>query len=405
MQLTRRDCLRLAALGAAGALLPRGLFASTPRVGAGVIEPGNPGLLILVELAGGNDGLNTLIPATDPAYAAARPTIQLSDGWAVEETDANGMRFTMHPALAPLQTAWRAGDMAAVPGLGYTTPNRSHFRSIDIWQMAGTGDHIPETGWASRVLRHLPTGDRFAEAVVLGGGGLGPTRGGGIRALAMKEPDRFVAAADKAPMVADGTTSMNPALAHVLAVGDGIRQADQVLTERLEAAPQALSVTFPDTSLGHQCTVAAQLVRLGSTPPLIHLRLKGFDTHADQLERQQALLDELATCLALLRSELIASGQWNRTTIATYAEFGRRVAENGSGGTDHGAANVQFVLGGRVRGGIHGPHPSLTELHRGDLIYTQEMHAYWRGLAAGAWGIDPGLVTGRDGDVLALHRA
>ena len=203
-------------------------------------------------------------------------------------------------------------------------------------------------------------------------------------------------------MVEMGAQSDNPALAHVLAIGEGIRDADDVLTKRLEAAPQKLAVEFPDTSLGNQCATATRLIRLGATPPLIHLRLRGFDTHSDQLNRQEVLLADLAASIAALRSDLIAAGAWDSTTIATYSEFGRRVAENGSAGTDHGAANTHFVFGGRIKGGINGEHPTLANLHRGDLIHTQNMHDYWRGLAHIAWQADTALVTGQAGNIIKL---
>ena len=195
-------------------------------------------------------------------------------------------RFGLHPAMAPLEPAWTAGECAAVPGLGYDNPNRSHFRSIDIWQLGGSPANLPSDGWATRVLADLPANpERVADAVVLGGGGLGPVRGNSIRALSMKDPAHFLKAAKDAPMadpdMADMSgmaemeaaapmtgspaTARGNALDHVLAVGAGIGDAERVLRERLDGAP-ASQVTFPETGLGQQAKTAADLIRIGGAP-------------------------------------------------------------------------------------------------------------------------------------------
>lgn len=360
MRPTRRDLLRFGAALPALGLLPRAVHAAPP----------SRRTLVLVELNGGNDGLNTLVPFADPAYAALRPRLALPRDQLWRLTDA----LALHPALAPLQPLWAADKIAIVAGVGYPAPNRSHFRSIEIWNGATDSDAVAPNGWIER-LRGV-SGRGPVDGVVLGGPS-GPLGGAGLRSVNLHNPQRFLR---KAAGLSDGTrTAPNPALAHVLRVRAGAQQAAEAIRRQLtRGAPVALP--FPRSKLGRQLEVAARLLASGGPLPVIKVQHSGFDTHANQAGKHARLLGQLAEALVAFRAALVAMGRWQDTLICTYAEFGRRPKENGSRGTDHGTAAPHFLLGGRVKGGLYGQQPSLTRLAGGDLAH----HVDYRRLYATA---------------------
>lgn len=341
--------------------------------------------LILVKLAGGNDGFNTVVPYADPAYRRARPGIGLTDG----EVLPLGEGLGLHPGLAPLEPAWAAGDLAIVRGVGYSPPDRSHFRSMDVWETAGDPGAPRPDGWLKRVLLSRPEAVPLAMLVI--GSDPQVAVAGGLAALEVSAD-----AAPPSPATAaapEESSSPNPALAHVLAVQRQLALAQAGLGEALSALP-ALATPFPEHELGRRLRLAAQLVAAGSPAPVILVPVTGFDTHAGQRAVHDALLAAVGEGLAALRAALIETGAWELATVASYSEFGRRLAENGSGGTDHGTAAPQLVLGGAVAGGWHGVQPSLTDLDDQDPLPTVDFRAYLAGLAAAGLGIDAAGTVG-----------
>lgn len=319
--------------------------------------------LVLVELAGGNDGLNTVVPYDDPAYAAARPRIAVQRDQVLQLDHQLGF----HPQLEPLMGAWKARDLAVVRGVGYARPNRSHFRSIDIWETASDSHQVLTDGWIARVLLNRKRDPRsVADAVVLGGKSSRVVEGDGIRAVAMTNPDRFVRQARG--VRANRTRARNPALGHILAVQSQIDRAAYRLGELAARTPNVRG-DFPGP-LGRQMRVAARLILAGARIPVIKVSLGGFDTHINQAGRHRNLMRLLGQNLAAFRGALKQGGAWDNTLVMTYSEFGRRVRQNGSGGTDHGTAAPHMLMGGRVKGGLYGVQPSLTNLEAGDLRHA-----------------------------------
>jgi len=323
-------------------------------------------ILILVELSGGNDGLNTVVPHEDERYRALRPRLALPSADLVPL----GGGFALHGALRPLATAWEARELAVVQGLGYPAPNRSHFRSIEIWETGSDSDEFLGDGWLARTIRGAERPkERAADSIILGRDDPGPLDGEGLSNIVLGEPGEFARRARRLdPAPGPGGRS---ALDHILEVSDEIRRAAEVIEERRKNAP-ALGVTFPTTRFGQQCETAAQLLAAELPIAVVKLFHGGFDTHANQLPTHARLLGELAGGLAALRDALVKAKVWDRVHVATYSEFGRRAGENGSGGTDHGAAAPHFVLGGKVKGGLHGAAPDLGELADGDLRFTTD---------------------------------
>ncbi|AIT20821.1 hypothetical protein BTN_2987 [Burkholderia thailandensis E254] len=363
----RRDFLALASLaGAAGVSLsmPHAFAAASAASGAkgaiganGAIDMAGAArysnLLILVELKGGNDGLNTVIPYADPLYRTLRPTIGVKREQVVQLDE----RAALHPALEPLVPIWRDGRLAIVDGVGYPQPNLSHFRSIEIWDTASRADEYLREGWLTRAFAQAGVPPGFAaDGIVLGSAEMGPLANG-ARAIALVNPAQFARAARLVQPVS--LREQNPALAHVIDIeNDIVKAADRL---RPHAGTPALATAFPGGPFGASVKTAMQVLAACDTPQrtpapgqgvaALRLTLNGFDTHQNQPGQQAGLLKQLALGFVAMRSALIELGRWNDTLVMTYAEFGRRARENQSNGTDHGTAAPHFVMGGRVRGG------------------------------------------------------
>jgi uncharacterized protein (DUF1501 family) len=280
-RLYRRDVLRLAAGVVAGAFLPGVLSAGDPPTSTtGSIDLRRA--VLLIELRGGNDGLNTVVPFADGNYRSARPTLAIP-GEQVLKIDA---KTGLHPALAPLGDAIKGGDLAIVQGVGYPQPNRSHFRGIDIWHGATKADELGSDGWLARILAHAPLrkdADLLADGVVLGAHatigyqGLGPLYGPDLRVLVMDSPADFIKRAAGIQAVAGAQAEAGSALAQVLGVQADIAATAQRLAALDAQAPQS-AVEFPNHELGRQLAMAARLITAEAGVPVWKLTLEGFDT-------------------------------------------------------------------------------------------------------------------------------
>ncbi|AJK46880.1 DUF1501 domain-containing protein [Burkholderia plantarii] len=389
----RRDFLTLAgAAGAAGVSLwmPRPAFAGGPSASAD-----DRRLLILVELKGGNDGLNTVVPYADPLYRTLRPTLGLRR----ETLLTLDEHAALHPSLAALMPLWRAQELAVVQGVSYPQPNLSHFRSIEIWDTASRADEYLGEGWLTRAFEQAPVPPGFAaDGIVLGSAEMGPLANG-ARAIVLVNPAQFLGASRLAHPVS--LRERNPALAHLIDVENEIVNAAARLRPR--DGGFAFATAFPAGPFGTAVKTAMQVLASCETPQrqpspgrgvaVMRLTLNGFDTHQNQAGQQAALLAQLADGLAAMRSALVELGRWDDTLVMTYAEFGRRVRENASGGTDHGTAAPHFVAGGRVRGGLYGERPALARLDgNGNLPVAVDFRQLYATVLGPWWGIDAASV-------------
>ncbi|HSC57585.1 MAG TPA: DUF1501 domain-containing protein [Nitrospira sp.] len=388
--MTRRELLKLAAT------LPLVLlFHSRPRdLLAVTTKPAKKErwdrVLILVELNGGNDGLNTLIPYGDDQYYQARPRLAIPRERVLQLNEKLGL----HYALEPLLPLWQARELAWVQGVGYAKPNRSHFRSIEVWETASDSEQILDEGWLARLFEIHPLPTEFTtEGIVLGRRDAGPLSGRTVRTIALEEPQQFLQQASRVRAVVQ--TSSNAALAHILQVQRELTHAAGDLALRLQHAP-SLQDTFPSSPIGKQLETAAGLLVANVPVAVIKVSHGSFDTHAGQLGHHERLLKDLAEGLVAFRKTVQKADLWDRVLVMTYSEFGRRVGENASSGTDHGTAAPHLVLGGKVKGGLYGATPSLMDLDEGDLKHQVDYRSLYSTVVKDWWGLPATLFDWRD---------
>lgn len=366
------------------------------------LQPGQ-GVLVVLTLYGGNDGLNTVVPAADPAYQANRHELAYQPAEVLDVGEGLGL----NPGMAGIKSLFDHGQVAIVRGVGYPEPDHSHFRSMAIWQTASPASPTG-SGWLGRwldatgddplravsmdsVLPPLLTGDRTA-ASTLPSTGLtlptGPT-GAAFRALAGVDP---------------GDDAMR---ARVARSGRDLAQVEQVLGPTLAASRKTGTATGNDagnaagthgggahSQLADQLQTVAALVEARVPTRVYSVSLGGFDTHADERSTQQRLLTELDAALTPFVQRLEGTAAGRQVVTMVYSEFGRRVLANASQGTDHGTANPVFFLGAPVAGGLYGRQPSLTDLDDGDLKASTDFRDLYATTLAAVLGTDPGRVLG-----------
>jgi uncharacterized protein (DUF1501 family) len=339
-------------------------------------------LLILVELKGANDGLNTLVPYADPAYASLRPIIGIKRDQVLQLTD----QFGLHPSLEPLMPLWKNKQLAAVMGLGYPQPNLSHFRSIEIWDTASKSNEYLQDGWLARAFTATPPPKSFvADGVAVGAGDLGPFNHA-QRAISISSTDAFLR---QSKLADPHGRAYNKALQHILRVEGDAQFAGAQLKPKTDWKTE-----FPKHAFGEQIKTAMQVISAASGVAAVRVGLGSFDTHQGQVGTQANLLKQLAEGLAALKLACDELGRWDDTLVMTYCEFGRRAKENASGGTDHGTANVQFAMGGKVNGGLLGAAPSLTQLAGENFIHTTDYRSLYASVLRDWWRLPTSTVDG-----------
>ena len=352
-------------------------------------------LLVLVELKGGNDGLNTIVPFADLRYAQLRPRIGLRRDELLPLDERSGA----HPALAPLRPLWEGRELAIVQSVGYPQANLSHFRSIEIWDTASRSDQYLDEGWLGRAFAQAPVpADFAADGVVVGSSDLGPLVGRHARAVALTGAEQFQR---QAKMAQPRAAEAGGALGHLLKVENDVAAAAARIGGR-----RAFATSFPAGAFGDAVRAACQVVAQGSGVAALRLTLSGFDTHQNQPATHARLLGQLADGLLALRAGLSELGRWHDTLVMTYAEFGRRPQENQSNGTDHGTAAPHFVLGGRVVGGFYGAPPQLDRLDgNGNLPFAVDFRSLYATVLERWWEMPSEAVLGGRFPPLPLIRA
>ncbi len=347
--------------------------------------PGLPGggadrVLIIVNMQGGNDGLNTIVPYGMQSYYRVRPTIGVTQN----EVLSLNAQIGLNPSLKSLKDMYDKGSVAIVQGAGYPKPDHSHFRSTEIWQTAAP-DRYESTGWLGRYLdnANLPTTNLFnavAVAQVLPEAlisrkvdvpAIAAIRGYGLTS------DRNAASKDTFSSLVRDTRApfQSPYLATVAEIEDHAQRGSQELPKLIGG--YKTDASYPATQLGRSLALAAQIVGSKLGTKVIYVQHGSFDTHAAQKGTQDRLLRELSDGIKAFYDDLAAHGNDRRVLTMTFSEFGRRVAENASRGTDHGEAGPMFLIGGGVKGGIYGDHPSLDDLDNGDIKYTVDFRSVY----------------------------
>jgi uncharacterized protein (DUF1501 family) len=360
--------------------------------------------LVVVQLAGGNDGLNTVIPYTDSAYYQARPTIAIAQSQALPLSD----RLGLHPAMTSLQQLWGQGKLAIVEGVGYPNPNLSHFAAMDIWQtldLSGQGS----TGWLGKYVAGLVDKDGHPFQSLSVGVAL-PTA---LQALnadvpVVADPASYTIKPDlQQPQSAQQARidallklyNTYPRSAPYAALLDATAQnawngAQQLRDATSRYTPQA---TYPTSNLAKGLKVLAEAIVEGVGLRVGYVTLGGFDTHGEQTNTQAALLKDLSDSVLAFYSDLAAHSMSRQVVVMTWSEFGRRVDENASLGTDHGTAAPLLVLGDAVQGGLYGEPPDLNNLDNyGNLVHTTDFRSIYATILQNWLGAPASAILGGD---------
>jgi uncharacterized protein (DUF1501 family) len=412
---TRRDFMRSAVLGASATWTMPGFIDRT------FAELGNEArdksvqfatgkddtILVVLQMAGGNDGLNTLVPFGDDAYHKARPRIGKNAKDLIRLGDGLGLNNSM-PFLGSM---YKEGQLGVVQGVGYPNPNRSHFVSTSIWETADTTNHSG-TGWLGRYFDNACEG--IDPTVGISFNKSTPESFGAIRnpgvSLSSPELYRWIhgggdqaqaeeffselnqpMAADDGPI--DGGSIDMPAGGKVGGVAgesnldflERVALDAQVSSKKIleVAAKHRTSVKYDGTPIARNLNLVSRMIAGGMASRVYYVSHGGFDTHTGQANSHDRLLGQLDSALKSFFTDLRKQGNDKRVVLMTFSEFGRRVAENASAGTDHGKASCMFVAGGGVKGGLYGKYPSLTELSQGDLKHTVDFRNVYADLLGG----------------------
>jgi uncharacterized protein (DUF1501 family) len=341
--------------------------------------PGLPGgtdrVLVVINFQGGNDGLNTVVPFGMPEYYRYRPSLGVPQNDVLRIDDT----FGLNPVLAPFKQMYDKGNVAIVHGVGYPEPDHSHFRSTEIWQTAHPKGY-ESTGWIGRYLDDaaLPTNNLF-NAVALSNVLPEIMMSKTTDVPAIDALRTYGLRSDKTSgnkeafheFVRDTTVPFrSPFLAKVAEIEDHAQRGAQELP-KLVAGYQT-QATYPATPLGRSLALAAQIVGSKLGTRVLYVQHGSFDTHVTQKQTQERLLTDFASSIAAFYQDLAAHGHDKRVLTMTFSEFGRRVPENASRGTDHGEAAPVFLIGGGVKGGLYGRHPDLNRLNAGNLAFTTD---------------------------------
>jgi uncharacterized protein (DUF1501 family) len=380
MRPTRRDFIRLglgtASLLACGTSVPAFLAQSARGLAAGSPDKSKGRLLVTVQLDGGNDGLNTIVPYRDDEYRKRRPKLQVPSASVLKIDD----RVAFHPALRDFAKLLERQQLAAVQSVGYPNPNRSHFTSMAIWQSARLNPVTDTPGWLARYLDNRPPatgGD--APALHLYDASLPQALTGSTGYVPSFESLEFFRRRLGLPGMA-GREEQKTALDQITRQRHGSSGSLLQFVERTALDTYASSARlegilnqsvtesqYPEQfGLARRLRLIAQLVKAGLATSIYYTQFGGFDTHANQWYNHVSLLRELGASLKAFLEDLEKAGAGDRVLVLIFSEFGRRLAENASGGTDHGTAAPVFLLGQSVRSGLHGPYPNLIDLQAGD---------------------------------------
>jgi uncharacterized protein (DUF1501 family) len=435
---TRRDFLRTTLLGSAfGWTVPSFVaetFSSLHAQADGALTQvatgrDNP-ILILIQLAGGNDGLNAVVPYTNDYYYKARPTLGIPATDVLKLNDTLGL----NPALSGFKSLYDAGHFGVVNGVGYPNPNRSHFRATEIWQTATDAEKYATTGWLGRYFDNACPG---ADPTV--GINIGPRlpqafSSDKISGISLESPNAYRFMGAKAnddeelayrgmftssqgePAGSEANTGSSISMVSgTMTVGSGKGALDflertsmdaEVSSDKIRAIAGKVKnqAVYPHSGLANDLALVARLIAGGLSTRVFYVSQGGYDTHFQQRGAQDLRLKELGDSVKAFTDDLTAMGHFDRVMIMTFSEFGRRVVENGSKGTDHGAAAPMFLVGSKIKAGVIGTEPSLApaDLLDGDIQYKTDFRSVYASFLQNWLKTSSVPILGRQFDTLPL---
>lgn len=387
----RREFIKTTGLAAAGTwLVPQFLKALEGTVNQ------NGRILVVVQLGGGNDGLNTIIPYRNDLYYELRPQIAVPKKEVLKVSDELGM----NPSLAPLRELYDEGMLGIVNNVGYPNPVRSHFKSMDIWH-SGHREGAMATGWIGRYMDAECSGEGCARMAVEVDDLLSlAVKGERVKGLAVKHPEK-VFEVTRDPMLQSSAAWYNSQ--HRDHQHENVDYLYKTLIETLSSAQYLRekgkayrsTLDYPKVEIGRCLKTIAELIIAGSDTSVYYCDHTGFDTHNNQRKRQEPLLDKYARALSTFMKDLKKNNRHKDVLVLTFSEFGRRVKSNASRGTDHGAANNLFVTGGALKNaGFLNAGPDLEDLDRGDIRHTVDFRQVYATLLKKWLGADDTAILG-----------
>ena len=330
----------------------------------------NPRKLVVIQLSGGNDGLNTIVPYRNDEYYRVRPKIAIPKNRVLKGDDTLGF----HPALSGLKELYDEGWLTVLNGVGYPNPDRSHFRSMDIWQSGSDSDQIWSTGWIGRYLdATCADSDQPQLAVEVEDSLSLALKGEHIKGLALKDPQKLYNTLRSKQIPSDAEARQvgkeNENLAYLYKTLVEARSSAQYVAEKVKT--KKVSHEYPKGELSNSLKSIARMILAGVDTQVYYTTLSGFDTHIRQNPQQEKLLSQYADAVHAFVNHLHTEGQLDNVLVLTFSEFGRRVAQNASQGTDHGTANNLFLIGSQLKKpGFFNELPSLSDLQDGDLKFS-----------------------------------
>jgi len=366
MLIKRKEFIQVSSLATASMMLPK--FLKSFEGNHFMVPPGNK-VTVILQLSGGNDGLNTVIPVRNDLYYKARPKLGIEKTKAILVTDEVGL----HPALTGFKELYDDGSLGIMNGVGYPNPDRSHFRSMDIWQTATPSTEYSNTGWVGRYLDAQCNGcDKPTQAIEIDDVLSLAMKGEHVKGIAVKDPRRLYGTANE-KFFRDvlknhkGETGEQPVDYLYKTMAETLSSADYIFQQSKLHPSKA---DYPKTDLGNSMKTIASLIFSDINTKIYYVSLGSFDTHVNQEAQQQRLFTEMNDAVKAFVKDLKTNNRFNDVMLFTFSEFGRRVEQNASGGTDHGTANNMFLIsGGLKQKGVITPIPDLNDLDEGDLKY------------------------------------
>lgn len=337
--------------------------------------------LILVELDGGNDGLNTVVPYSSRNY------YNLREALGIEKKNLNIINkdFGINQNLENITALYKDKNCAIVNGLGYDNPKLSHFKSLELVETASQKNDVFHEGWFTKTLeKQNITSLKPAHAFIIGKRKKGHLFDDSLESVHFKSIQSFLNESKK--FTASDSFSSNEMMDFLSQQNKMVFQARNALVKY--ANNIEIKEKFGESQIEQAFKQSAKIVKSDLEVPVIKLSHKGFDTHSNQIQRHEKMLQELDFAIGSFVKEVKTANKFDEVLILTYSEFGRRVKENGSLGTDHGTASIQFAIGGEIKGGMYGKHPSLDNLHKNNLIYTTHYRSLYN-TVLNKWFNDP----------------
>ncbi|MBS1753156.1 MAG: DUF1501 domain-containing protein [Ferruginibacter sp.] len=371
MLIKRKEFLQLGTLATASMMMPKFLKAFEKPM---MVPPGNK-VVVVIQFSGGNDGLNTVIPVRNDIYYRERPVLGISKDKSLLLTEEVGL----NPALEAFKTLYDDGSLAILNNVGYPNPDRSHFRSMDIWQSASESNVYIQTGWLGRYLDAQCKGcDKPTQAVELDDILSMALKGEDNKGLAFKDPKKLYNISNGRFIkdVNANHTSSEETIDYLYKTMSATLSSAKYIYEQSRVHPT--SQTYPNTELGKDLKTIASLIFSDINTKVYYVSLGSFDTHVNQENQQKRLFTELSDAVKAFTTDLKNNGRFDDVLMMTFSEFGRRVSQNASNGTDHGTANnMFFISSGLKEKGILNAMPNLADLNQGDLKHNVDFKAVY----------------------------